>query len=557
MNPVRTIGAAPALGHHGARRAWSLDLLALLALLGLAWAARYPYLWVVPRFRDETFNALRALDIYRGKLVALTDVELYMGSFYNYVVAAAFYPFGPTIYLARLVVALFGVATVGCAYMLGREVGGRRQGVLAAALLLTNAVHIAAMGHVGFSANIAPFFTTLGFWLLHRAVVRKSGRTLVAAGFAWGMALHTHPISIGFLPGAGLWLLWKGGHFFKTRWLYAAILLFLVAYAPMIAFNIQTGGESLRHALYTANERPDYARNRPTQLTPSVYLSRQMDYWDMAYHTLGGALDRRGLFGVSVVDPSLVLIAALSTVGLFWAARRGYALPLLVVVTFSVILPVFNAAHYDVIGDGRYFAPALPLIYTAVALTLSDVAMALRRRLPAGSSLKLPELAIAAVALLLVVAPLAPLARYYQRFADAEPTNASLIRAVERIEAVRNHDEVVILDDNLNDRKVANSSPWDEASIFRVLRFIMEFKDIPYQIVDLDDDALAALARNGSSSIAVIAAGRDSVDTNRLGRALQQHGVQALDGGPARPPRPAERFGIYRVGVTSAGQAHT
>ena len=57
-------------------------------------------------------------------MAPLTDVELYMGSFFNYAVAAAFHVLGPSIYVARLVVTMFGALTVGATYLLGREVGG-------------------------------------------------------------------------------------------------------------------------------------------------------------------------------------------------------------------------------------------------------------------------------------------------------------------------------------------------------------------------------------------------------------------------------------------------
>src|SRR5918997_5055844 len=228
-----------------------------------------------------------------------------MGSFFNYAIVAAFYVFGPTLYVPRLVVTLFGVATVVATYFLAREVGGRAVGVIAAAFLLTNGVHIAAMGHVGFSANIAPFFSTVGFWLLHRAIVRSRPWSLAGAGFFFGMGLHTHPIVVGFLPGAFGWFLWKGRDWLRTPWPYAAALLFLVAYSPMIAFNVQTAGGSVRHALYTASERPDYARGKDTALTPQAYLERQEDYWMMSYRTLGGALDSRRGASEYLLDPAL------------------------------------------------------------------------------------------------------------------------------------------------------------------------------------------------------------------------------------------------------------
>jgi hypothetical protein len=548
-----TEGAAPtAADRSRAIPAWYVHALLALALSALAMAARYPYLWVVPRFRDETFNALRALDIYRGRLVALTDVELYMGSFYNYAVAAGFWIWGPTIYVARLVTSILGAATVGATYLVGQQMGGAWVGIIAALLMLTNGVHIAGMGHVGFSANIAPFFSTMGFWLLARAVERWSGWTLVAAGFAWGMALHTHPITVGYLPAAALWFLWndvrKGWRFTRTPWPYAALLLFLVAYSPMIAYNIETAGGSVRHAIYTANERPDYARNRSTELSPAEYISRQGDYWTMFYHTLGSGLDGRGALGIEDSDPSLVAMAVLAAIGVAWATVRGHVLPIMVVVSFAIILPIFNSTHYDTMGDGRYVSLALPLVYSGMGLAIVDATRWASRWLR-------PRWATALAAALVIIvagAPLVTLNRFYVRNAGAEPTNASLVRAMDRLKASRDLAEVVVLDDNLNDRKVEKSSPWDEESHFRIFRMIMEFDGIPYRVVDVGEDTLSELVNGGTRAIVILSAGRDSVDTNNLGRLLQRHGMTALDGSPPRPPRPADRYGMYKFDAAVA-----
>ena len=115
-----------------------VDVLATLAVLVAAFAARYPYVYTAPRFRDDTFNALHSLKIYRGEHFPFTDVEAYIGGFFNYAVAAGMFVVGPTIYAARLVVMWFGVLTVGATYFLGRELGGPNAGtavgLIAAAL---------------------------------------------------------------------------------------------------------------------------------------------------------------------------------------------------------------------------------------------------------------------------------------------------------------------------------------------------------------------------------------------------------------------------------------
>jgi 4-amino-4-deoxy-L-arabinose transferase-like glycosyltransferase len=544
---LATDGVSAVAPNRGRIASFAPDAIALAALIAGAAAARYPNLWTVPRFRDETFNALRSLAIYRGQLAPLTDVELYMGSFFNYVVAAAFFVLGPSIYVARLVVTGFGVATVAATYALGREVGGRWVGLIAALFLLTNGIHIAAMGHVGFSANIMPFFTTVGLWLLHRALVRASGRTLAVAGFFFGMGLHTHPIAVGFLPGALGWFLWKGWRWLRTPWPYAAALLFLLAYSPMIAYNIQTGGQSVRHATYTANERPDYARNRPTTLTPEVYLDRQGDYWLMSYQTLGGALDGRDGAADYLRDPFLLATAGLALAGMAWAAWRGYSLPLWLVASFSLILPIFNASHYDVVGDGRYVAPALPLVYASMGLLVVDAARATRRRLADPRVAGIAVAALAAGVGLLVLTPLLSLSRYYAQASRSEPTNASLIRAMDEVKASRQNGEVVLLDDNLNDRKVEHASPWDEASTFRIFRFIMEFDQIAYEVVEVNETTLAERVASGRPSIVILAAGQDGKDTANLTRLIEQFGLRSLDGGSARAPRPADRYGFFRA----------
>ncbi len=544
-NPAVPRPAFPAIGQEAAL---------LVGLVAAALAVRLPYLQVVPRFRDETFNALRALAIYRGQLAPLTDVELYMGSFFNYAVAAAFLLIGPSIYAARQVVTLFGALTVGATYLLGREVGGRAVGLIAALFLLANGVHIAAMGHVGFSANVNPFFTTVGFWLLHRAITRASGPTLATAGFFFGMALHTHPITVGYLPGALGWFLWKGWRWLRTPWPWAAGLLLLVAYSPMIAYNLQTGGESVRHATYTASERPDYARNRPTELTPRTYLDRQSDYWLMFLQTLGGALDSREGAAAYVRDPALVATAGLAIAGMVWAARRGYSLPVWIVGSFSLILPLFNASHYDVVGDGRYVSPALPLIYASIGLLVVDAGRALRRGASERLVARAGVVALGMVVLGLALAQLIPLSRYYSRAARAEPTNASLVRAMNEMQASRQPHELVVLDDNLNDRRVEHASPWDEASTFRVFRYIMEFEAIPYEVVDVDEAALADLAARRQSALVILSAGRDGRDTANLGRLIEGYSLRALDGEPGRAPRPADRYGMFRLDPALAGK---
>jgi hypothetical protein len=543
------------------RAGLAVDVVAVVGALVAAFAARYPYVYTAPRFRDDTLNAAHALRIYRGEHFPFTDVEAYIGAFFNYAVAAGMFIIGPTIFAARLVVMAFGVATVGATYVLGRELAaggaGIAVGIIAAALMTTNGIHIAPVGHVAFSGSITPFFTTLAFWLLHRWSVRKSGGTLVWAGFMLGMSMHTHPTIVAFLPGVAGFVLWRNLAVLRTRWPYLAALAFAVAFSPMIVFNVMTGGESIRHAEYTATERPDYARSKSTDLTVESYLDRQQDYWLLLHGTLGGAVDERdGRFSY-LTDPILAAFTLLSIAGLVVAARRhAYRLPLWLMASFALILPVFNANHYDIEYDGRYVVPLLPMLYAVIGLLVVDAWQAARSRLDAPISRTATTVILAGVVVVLTVAPLVSLSRYYAKASRSEPTNASLIRAMDEVKAALRPGDIVLLDAGLNDRLTPYADPLkDEASTIRVMKYIMEFDRVPFTTVDIDEGVLASQVATGQAAVVILSSGFDSKDTANLGRLIEQFNLASLDGKPARPPRPNDRYGLYRLDPSrAAGQ---
>jgi hypothetical protein len=427
--------------------------------------------------------------------------------------------------------------------------------LIAAAFMTTNGIHIAPVGHVAFSGSITPLFTTLAFWLLHRWSVRQTGSTLVWAGFMLGMSMHTHPTIVAFLPGAAGFILWRNLGLLRTRWPYLAALAFVVAFSPMIVFNVLTGGESIRHAEYTATERPDYARSRDTALTPASYVERQKDYWLLLHGTLGGAVDDRPGASAYLLDPLLAATSLLGVVGLAWAAvRHRYRLPLWLGASFALILPIFNATHYDVEYDGRYVVPLLPMIYAAIGLLVVDTWRALSTRIASPGARTAVQVAIGTVLVILVAAPILSLSRYYVRASRADPTNSSLERAMDQVKAALRPGEVVLLDNNLNDRLTPYADPLkDEASTFRVMKYIMQFDRVPFEVADVDQASLADFAARGQTGVVILSSGFDSKDTSKLGDLIEQFGMVGLDGKPAKPRRPNDRYGLYRFDGAGPG----
>ncbi|MDD3022823.1 MAG: glycosyltransferase, partial [Syntrophomonadaceae bacterium] len=113
-----------------------LPLTAGLGLFLLALAVRLPWLWQVPRYIDELKEVKLAYAIYAGQAWPLHNAAHDIGALHNYILAAIFKIFGPSIYWPRLYVAITGALTVALVYQLGVLLFDRWTGILAAGFLL-------------------------------------------------------------------------------------------------------------------------------------------------------------------------------------------------------------------------------------------------------------------------------------------------------------------------------------------------------------------------------------------------------------------------------------
>ncbi|MGE3271567.1 MAG: hypothetical protein AB7P40_22645, partial [Chloroflexota bacterium] len=247
--PVESQSISPAAAHDNqhARGGWRIDLLLAGGLALLAFAVRWPYLWTIPRFTDETLEVLHSLAIVRDGARPLTNYDSYYGALYNYLVAAALAVSGQSPLAPRAVVLVAGILTVVATYALGLEVARRMAGfgtthqrlvgLLAAALLATNGPHVVVNSHIAWSNCLTPLFTTLAFWALlqssradapsppfplSRARERGRGRDghlhwlLPLAGLLLGLALQTHPLVVALLPGIALGVLLRDWRIVRT-----------------------------------------------------------------------------------------------------------------------------------------------------------------------------------------------------------------------------------------------------------------------------------------------------------------------------------------------------
>jgi 4-amino-4-deoxy-L-arabinose transferase-like glycosyltransferase len=481
-----------------------VEVATVVGLVGLALTARLPYLWTIPRFTDETREALLAFQILRGEDAGLVNVDAYIGGLYNWLLAILFWLIGPSPYTPRLVVALSGALTVGVTYFLARDMGGRVAGLVGAAMLATAGGHILSTGHIAWSHCLTPLFTTLGIWLLQRAVRQSRPAALLGSGLAFGLALQTHPATLVLLPGATAYLLWKGTPLLKTRWPYLALGLFLLAYANVLIYNATTGGESIA----TAGEiRDHYARGRPIMIDAGTYLANQGLQATMLLRYLAGAVDaREGGAAAYLLDPALWVYAALSVLGLVHCAGRGASLPLLVFLSSIAIMPYFNERKYVPISDGRYLMPLLPLAFASTGAFLARAA----ERVPSSVGWRVGwTVAVAA----LVLYPLLSLNRYYGQEIAAERTNEPLLQTLAVVRDARLPDEAVLLHSDLRDVKLEGGG-----TAFRSMRFLLMSSGVEERSVDNPLDYARQMAP-GSSALIVIDAtafGRLARDQGRL-----------------------------------------
>ena len=187
---------------------WSRIDTGLCAALALAaLAVRLPELLTLPAFRDELAEVVRGLHIYRGLSYPLTNEALDIGALFNYLVALLFAGAGPDPYLPRLLVTMFGAATVALTYALARALTGSRLAARwpARSWRPTDAYPDRARGLVELHDAVLDDGLLLALAAgAHPAqpdaLPRAPGRC--CAGLLAGLALQTHSSVVVFLAGA-------------------------------------------------------------------------------------------------------------------------------------------------------------------------------------------------------------------------------------------------------------------------------------------------------------------------------------------------------------------
>jgi 4-amino-4-deoxy-L-arabinose transferase-like glycosyltransferase len=522
----------------GGARAPLIEGAVVLVLTLFAFAVRWPHLWTVPRFTDETLEVLHSLEVVRDGARPFTNYDSYYGALYNYVVASALWLSGESPFAPRLVVLVAGALTVTCTYLLGRELatrvvdptaasGDRRflpiaAGVLAAVLMAINGAHVVVNSHIAWSNCLTPLLTTLAFWLLLR-------RNLPLAGLTLGVALQTHPLVAALLPGVALYVLVRMPRLLRTPWPYLAAVLFLVGYANVLVYNAQTGWESFRSA---QRIQAEYAQDQQASVG---YASTAGALLLLLARVVGGAIDQRAGTIEYLLDPFVILACGLAVTSVVWLLRRGEPLPLLVATSFLLLLPALNP-KFGTLVTSRYLMPVVPLLLASTAAFLAHAMHAVMAGQLSRAAMQRQRgpvtLGALVIAVLLVVAPLGSLGRYYARAFERSDTNERILRLTREIQTARQADEPVWIDES-----IGTEMPDTGVTEVRGFEHLLVFARIPYQTMRTTPGRLEDELDDVPSALAVLNA-RDAA------AAAERVMITSLD---PRPPATTGRMSDYRL----------
>lgn len=200
---------------------------------------------------DEGRDVLKVYEILHGNFTLLGPTAsvggFFLGPIYYYFMAPFLWffkydPVGPAI-----MVALFGIATVGLVYKIGKEFFSTSVGLIASGLYAISPL-VVTYSRSSWNPNLMPFFSLLTLYLIYKAIKKNSVKLLILSGILLGIALQLHYLAL-FL-GVIIFVYIFIYHFTYSRsnfikrsfknylWIF---LGFLVGWSPFLAFEVRHG----------------------------------------------------------------------------------------------------------------------------------------------------------------------------------------------------------------------------------------------------------------------------------------------------------------------------
>lgn len=457
ISPARSVAARPAMAASPLERllgrlaglttvgVW-VDVLLVSMVAGLAGSVRWPHLLLSPQFPSVGDTIMMALDVAQGRAFYFADSAPYLGAPFLWLLALVYKVFGPSLEATQILVWTLGTLTIVPTYLLGREIGGRLTGLVAAALLATSGAHTVITSHVALSHSLTPLVSTTAIWLLARAVRRECRKSLALSGLLAGLALQTHPTVFPLLAGSAVATLLMRPTWLKTRWPYIGLALVAVGYSTLLIYHVQTGFAVIGDIQGKQQHYRDGGADVDEFSDDHVYLKNLSQLTISLSRMASGEINERESNDEYLKDPWVVAYPALALVGAIVAARRGTPL-LAVALLLAVFWPPLLSGKYKPILDGRYLMPDVPVLFVDIAIAFTALAGVVARSAPALRVAGGAALLVGAT--VLVVHPLTLLNTFYEESQEDGFSNALYFRTLRQLEAARVGDEAVLLDPQL------------------------------------------------------------------------------------------------------------
>jgi 4-amino-4-deoxy-L-arabinose transferase-like glycosyltransferase len=488
------------------RHSSRFDLLIAVALTLFGMLTRLPYLALIPAYSDEVMQTVYALTIRPGHFLPLVGNDAYAGPMFSYILAVCLRLFGATPEAPRIVVMIMGALTVGLTFLLARALGlSWLWAVLAGLMLATNPLHILVNSHYAGTTYVLPLFSTAFLLALALAVRRESGPWLIAAGVLLGLAMQANPVPALMLPGVIVWFLIQrtpGGQQsrqsrigLRTQWPYLAVAAAVLAYAPVIIYNVQN--ELLGVAI--VENKQTYVWQPASSASMAVQNLGRLGL--QLFHQVSGVIEGDSASG-SLIGLTVVM-SAWAVAGMIYAARarRDLSLTTLAVASQVLIMP-WLSQHYGEMGATRFTNQLAPLIFVAMCGLAGEAWAFARTRLSNSAVVSATMYAVSVLFVAISLWPLTTLFGYYDRQIAAGQTNRYELAFFR--EVVRQwKGETILVSDTLGRFNATeyflavNEVPYVHLPIGRLLEHLATGQETGRVIVALDN---ADLPRAGSQA---------------------------------------------------------
>jgi Dolichyl-phosphate-mannose-protein mannosyltransferase len=287
----------------------------------------------------------------------------------------------------RFVDLIGAVATVGVAYLLGRELsGGNRFVGLVTAGLLSSVIAISVVSSVANLDGPSLFATTGVTWMTARFARTRALRDATVLGLACAAAAAVRPMSLVFAAAAGAMALFLG---LRARGVSAFVPLALRLAAPTVlitgwfyAWNLHRFGsvagpyELVEEQGVSGPSLFDLLTGPEVSVQPFAYLVTEVygrsQWWE--YHGLRHYLITAVAAGVVITAVVLASRSSRSLRPRHEEAQLSLAAwicsALLALV--PIVLTAYHASHGGA-GHARYLFPILPIVAAATALVASRI----------------------------------------------------------------------------------------------------------------------------------------------------------------------------------------